>query len=149
MLQNHQNEHKFPTQVSRKSKSKITTEHENPLSVANPFADINLEGLPEGSTNKNESATEKDESSGGGSSKGRVDVRPEKSGRGGKTVTVLGGFSEEISTDTLGKLVFDLKKQFACGGSLKGRTIELQGDLCERVIYELKEMGFRPVRSGG
>ena len=132
--------------MGRKSNTKIPTKHESSLSIANPFADIHLEGLPKDASSEQVQPFAGDTLP---TTRGRVDVRLEKSGRGGKTVTTLRGFSEDITDEALSTLAFDLKKLCACGGSLKGRTIELQGDLCERVIGELKEMGFRAVRAGG
>lgn len=81
--------------------------------------------------------------------KGRVELRREKSGRGGKTVTTLSGFATHLSLAELDQLTFDLKKSCACGGTLKGRTIELQGDVRDRVFLELEQFGFQPVRAGG
>ena len=82
--------------------------------------------------------------------RGRVDVIREKAGRSGKTVTVLRGFSETISAKELNAVALRLKKNCACGGSLKDNcVIELQGDICEKVMRELEKLGFRPVRCGG
>ena len=82
-------------------------------------------------------------------SKGRVDVIREKSGRAGKTVTVLREFPANISNEELEVIALKLKKHCACGGSLKERAIELQGDVCEQVMRELQKLKFRPVRCGG
>lgn len=82
-------------------------------------------------------------------SSGRVEVRREKAGRGGKTVTTLRSFPSHIPVKTLEAMVFDLKKQCACGGTLKGRVIELQGDVRQKVSQILKEHGYEPVRAGG
>ncbi|MFQ3240956.1 MAG: translation initiation factor 1, partial [Lentimonas sp.] len=46
-------------------------------------------------------------------------------------------------------MAFNLKKTCACGGALKGRVIELQGDVCDRVMGELEKLGYKPVRAGG
>ena len=81
--------------------------------------------------------------------KGRVEVRREKAGRGGKTVTTLKDFPSHTSMKTLGLMTSEFKKLCACGGTLKGRVIELQGDVCDQVCDKLKAEGFQPVRSGG
>lgn len=81
--------------------------------------------------------------------KGRVEVRREKAGRGGKTVTTLKAFPKHIPLKTLELMVFEFKKQCACGGTLKGRTIELQGDFCDQVCDKLTADCFQPVRAGG
>ena len=46
-------------------------------------------------------------------------------------------------------MTFELKKICACGGSLKGRIIELQGDVRDRVCQELNARGYQAVRAGG
>ena len=129
-----------------KSKKTIKTEHGEPLSVANPFAGVNFGNLPDIPNSKPDltSAEGKDTRS-----KGRVDVIREKSGRAGKTVTVLRNFSETVSVEELNAMALQLKKQCACGGSLKERTIELQGNVCKQVMPELEKLGFKPVRCGG
>lgn len=134
--------------MGRKSKTKIVTnqEKETFLSVANPFAEISLDNLPDGPGLRPEEASAAVEAS---KSRGRVDVTREKSGRAGKTVTVLSGFSETISPEELNALALKLKRQCACGGSLKEQTIELQGDVCSQVMVELETLGFKPVRCGG
>lgn len=128
--------------MSRKPKSKISTDHQDSLTIANPFAEVNLNNLPKSPPTASNSVIET-------KLKGRVDIIREKSGRAGKTVTVLRGFADVISTEELASLMFQLKKLCACGGSLKERTIELQGDVCEPVMRELEKLKFRPVRCGG
>ena len=133
--------------MKRKAKSKIATDHEGALSQANPFAEINLENLPDGQESKPESDSIITGNKKVGA-KGRVEVTREKSGRAGKIVTVLREFSATISSGELNAIAFELKKQCACGGSLKGRKIELQGDVCKQAMIDLKKRGFMPVRCG-
>ena len=80
---------------------------------------------------------------------GRVEIRREKAGRGGKTVTTLQAFATHLPQSQLERLCYDLKKFCACGGTRKERTIELQGDVRERAFEFLQHLGFAPVRSGG
>ena len=133
--------------MSRKSKSKIAVNHDSSLSAANPFAELNLENLPEGTglmPDQDPVSTKVKRSS----AKGRVEVTREKSGRAGKLVTVLRDFSAEIPLEKLDTIAFELKKQCACGGNVKGRTIELQGDVCKQAMADLEKRGFKPVRCG-
>jgi translation initiation factor 1 len=81
-------------------------------------------------------------------SRGRVDVIRQKAGRGGKTVTVLSGF-KGIGMPELEQIARDLRKACGVGGTLKGSTIEIQGDQCDRALEHLVAAGFRPVRAGG
>lgn len=132
--------------MSARNHNKISTDGGDSLG-ANPFSELEASGLPTGelkarpSTDKQKPTFKK--------SKGRVEVRREKAGRGGKTVTTLKEFPAHIPLTTLDSMTFDLKKICACGGTLKGRVIELQGDVCDRVCKELNTRGFRPVRAGG
>jgi len=80
--------------------------------------------------------------------RGRVDVRRETAGRGGRTVTVISGF-QKISKPELEELVRELQRVCAVGGTLKKGRIELQGDHCDSVTNLLAEKRFRPVRTGG
>jgi translation initiation factor 1 len=78
---------------------------------------------------------------------GKVRVRREVQGRGGKTVTTITGVSG--SEEQLKELAGELKKLCGSGGSLKDRVIEIQGDHCERLIIELASRGYRAIRAGG
>lgn len=83
-----------------------------------------------------------------GRARGRVDVMRQKAGRGGKTVTVVSGF-RGIAGSELEQLARDLRKACGVGGTVKGSTIEIQGDQCDRAVDHLARIGFRPVRTGG
>lgn len=86
---------------------------------------------------------------GGSSSRGRVEVRREKAGRGGKTVTTLKAFTTGNSDADLKRLLKELKQVCACGGVCREREIELQGDLVDRMLEELAARGFQAVKAGG
>jgi len=64
----------------------------------------------------------------------RVDRR-----RFGKAMTVIEGFDSSVDVKALAK---DLKSRLATGGTLKGRSIELQGDHTKKVNEVLSDMGF-------
>jgi len=60
--------------------------------------------------------------------------------RFGKPATVIDGIdSKEVE---LKKVAKQLKEKLACGGTIKGSTIELQGDHRSRVKAVLTELGF-------
>lgn len=60
----------------------------------------------------------------------------------GKKYTIVEGIDEtEIDLKDLTK---KLKNEFACGGTLKNKQIELQGDHKQKVKKVLIEMGFSP-----
>lgn len=132
--------------MSRRGENKVSTEGGDGLS-SDAFASLNLGGLPSAPKKVVEAKPAKKKS--GKGDRGRVEVRREKAGRGGKTVTTLSAFAPSLTIPALEDLTRTFKKKFACGGVLKGRVVELQGDRAESVLAELTALGFRPVRAGG
>lgn len=68
----------------------------------------------------------------------QISVKTEKR-RFGKISTMVSGFDNSVDLKDLAKR---LKAKFACGGTVKNRTIELQGNHKGRVKQILAEMGF-------
>ena len=79
----------------------------------------------------------------------RLEVRREKSGRGGKTVTTVKGFPTHIPQDDFKRMLKGLKSRLGTGGGLRDDQIEIQGDQREVVCDWLTSLGFRPVLAGG
>ena len=127
-------------------KHKIRTVSDDALGP-NPFSALDRSGLLKGEMKP--PVTLPEQKSVKEKSKGRVEVRREKAGRGGKTVTTLKDFPSHIPLNTLEAMTSELKKTCACGGVLKGRVVELQGDVCDRVSVELELRGYQAVRAGG
>jgi len=73
--------------------------------------------------------------------KQRLKVSLDKRNRGGKVVTLIQGFvgTEEDLSD-LGKI---LKNKCGVGGSAKDNEIILQGEIKEKVVKLLTEMGYQ------
>jgi translation initiation factor 1 len=80
--------------------------------------------------------------------RGRVDITREKGGRGGKTVTVVDGFTG-IGLPEKEQLMRKVRAACGCGGTVKAGRIEIQGDQRDTVARVLSEAGFRPVFAGG
>jgi translation initiation factor 1 len=111
----------------------------------NPFGALEASGLPRGIASQPKPAAGtappvKD--------RGRVDIIREKGGRGGKTVTVVEGFTG-IGLPEKERLVKRMRAACGCGGTVKEGRIEIQGDQREAVARILAEAGFRPVFAGG
>jgi translation initiation factor 1 len=70
----------------------------------------------------------------------RLHVTIEKKGRGGKTVTVVTGFTG--TEDDLKELGRMLKSKCGVGGSVKDGEVLIQGELKQRVIELLKTEGY-------
>ena len=67
-------------------------------------------------------------------------LRMEKKGRGGKTVTVVYDLPQNEAF--LKELAQELKRTCGTGGAVAENTIELQGDLRERVREHLAKKGW-------
>lgn len=80
--------------------------------------------------------------------RGRVEIRRQKAGRGGKTVTVVSAFVG-IGLPEKEKLAKQMQKSCGAGGTVKDGNIEIQGDKRPEVARILEEAGFRPVMAGG
>jgi translation initiation factor 1 len=59
--------------------------------------------------------------------------------RYGKQITLVEGIGKGID---IKKVLKELKQRLACGGTLKGNVIELQGGHTEKVKDILKKLGF-------
>lgn len=69
----------------------------------------------------------------------KIKVTTEKK-RYGKIMTLITGFDKEMDIKKISK---ELKNKFACGGTYKDNSIELQGDHKEKVKEILeKDLGF-------
>lgn len=78
---------------------------------------------------------------------GKVRVRCERKGHGGKTVTVISGLP--LAATALTTLAGELKRRCGCGGTIKEGNIEIQGDHAELLLGELLKRGFAAKRAGG
>ncbi len=67
-------------------------------------------------------------------------IRIEKKGRGGKTVTVLNGFTRR--SEELEDLAKRMKKACGAGGTIRDGIIEIQGDCRQSLGLFLKKQGF-------
>ena len=77
-----------------------------------------------------------------------LSIRPEKKGRGGKTVSVIYDFPENAE-DYFKKLTKKLKRECGTGGTYKVDSIEVQGDHREKIKTFLESLGFKVKFTGG
>ena len=67
-------------------------------------------------------------------------LRVEKSGRGGKTVTVV--YDLPNNQTFLKELASELKRACGAGGAVTENTVEIQGDLRDRIRAALQKKGW-------
>jgi translation initiation factor 1 len=73
-------------------------------------------------------------------------LRREK--RNGREVIIIEGFNPGTQVD-FDSLAAELKRTCGTGGTVKGRTIEIQGDHRDDIAKLLLGKGFRSKRAGG
>ena len=78
---------------------------------------------------------------------GIVRVGRETKGRKGKGMTIITGVP--IHPEGLKDLAKTLKQKCGTGGTVKGQTIEIQGDQRDLLIAELQSMGYTVKKAGG
>ncbi len=78
---------------------------------------------------------------------GIVRVGRETKGRKGKGMTTITGVPTH--PDGLKDLAKKLKQKCGTGGTVKGQTIEIQGDHRDLLVAELQSMGYTVKKSGG
>ncbi|OKH19190.1 translation initiation factor [[Limnothrix rosea] IAM M-220] len=76
-----------------------------------------------------------------------VRIQATRSGRKGKTVTVITGFQHAPAT--LAKLTKQLKNKCGAGGTLKDGVVEIQGDRRQQLLEILTQQGYKAKISGG
>ena len=114
----------------------------------NPFGALSSAGLPAAAQSRVGGPTAPKKESLPEKNRGRADVRRETGNRGGKTVTVIDGFTG-IGLPEKEQLAKKMRAACGCGGTVKDGAIEIQGDQRTTVARILTEAGFRPVMAGG
>ena len=77
----------------------------------------------------------------------RVRVGREVTGRGGKGVSVISGLP--LAASDLEALAARLKRLCGAGGAVRDGTIEIQGEHRDRLVAQLRQLGYDAKRSGG
>ena len=129
-----------------RKKQKITLNDTGSLSSANPFAELSREGFPENNAPKSDK--EAVPVSKRKSKPRQVRMRREKTGRGGKEVTVLWDFSGLPDGERV-PLLNTIKKRCGTGGKLLGQTMEIQGDQRDFLTNFLGGHDFNVIWAGG
>ena len=73
---------------------------------------------------------------------GRVVLRRERAHRGGKTVIVIDDFATHLPISVIEKTAKKIRLACGCGGTVKDRAIEIQGDQPGKIRVILEAEGF-------
>lgn len=76
---------------------------------------------------------------------GQVKIRREK--RRGKSLTVV--FETRMSKTTLDGFLKEIRKSCGAGGTIKGDTLEIQGEHRDKVQALFESQGIKVIRAGG
>ena len=74
-------------------------------------------------------------------------IQATRSGRKGKTVTIITGFQHK--PETLSKLLKQLKSKCGAGGTAKDNSIEIQGERKQQLLEIVTKLGYKAKISGG
>jgi translation initiation factor 1 len=126
--------------MSPEPKKKIDTSGpQSPLAgLGNAFAGMNLPDLTPGDT-----ASPTAKSDAPLWKMGRVVLRRETAHRGGKTVVVVDDFATHLPASVIEAVAKKLRAACGCGGTVKERRIEIQGDQPGKVRAILEGEGFQ------
>ena len=135
--------------MARENKRRIATDAAPELRT-NPFAALEIQGRESqkgrGTRPAGPSQHQRPSEPLGPTPTERLLLRRSTAHRGGKTVLVLEGFSTAWTNPKLESLLHDLKTSLGCGGTVKDRALELQGDQPDRLIPLLESRGFTTKR---
>ncbi len=74
---------------------------------------------------------------------GRVVLRRERAGRSGKTVIVVDDFATHLPLSFIENVARTLRAVCGCGGTVRGRAVEIQGDQPAKIRAALEAEGFQ------
>ena len=74
---------------------------------------------------------------------GRIVLRRETARRGGKTVIVIHDFATHLPVSVIETIAKKVRAVCGCGGAVKGRTVEIQGDQPAKIRAVLEAEGFQ------
>ena len=122
--------------MKKKSKTRVET---NP--IATPLAGL-VAAFPGANPSTEASEPQKPAPPEQGWKMGRVLLRRETAHRGGKTVVVVYDFATHLPASIIEKVAKKLRAACSTGGTVKDRSIEIQGEQVAKVRATLEAEGF-------
>jgi translation initiation factor 1 len=104
---------------------------------SNPLANLNLPNLPPGPAPQSELATPQSRWK-----MGRVVLQRDTAHRGGKTVIVIKDFASHLPLSVIETIAKRVRSACGCGGTVRDRRVEIQGDQVARIRGVLEAEGF-------
>lgn len=131
--------------MSRPNKNKISTQAQTGGGLFAAFEGLEMGGLPLGPQTHDltPEKSEKPQEATLPAKLGRVVLRRETAHRGGKCVTVVHDFDPALNDSYIEALGKRLRMACGCGGAVKDRTVELQGEQAAKAREWLIAEGFR------
>jgi translation initiation factor 1 len=109
-----------------------------PQPSSNPLANLNLPNLPPGPSAQPDPTAPQSRWK-----MGRVVLQRETAHRGGKTVIVIKDFASHLPLSVIENIAKRVRSACGCGGTVKDRRIEVQGDQVPRIRAVLEAEGFQ------
>jgi translation initiation factor 1 len=103
----------------------------------NPLANLNLPNLPPGPPEKTDATAPQSRWK-----MGRVVLQRETAHRGGKTVIVIKDFASHLPQSVIETIAKRARSACGCGGTVKERRVEIQGDQVAKIRAVLESEGF-------
>jgi translation initiation factor 1 len=125
----------------RQEKKKIELNPQQPglAGMSAAFANLSL-SLPE---TPEKAVKSGDELNSGPQKTGRVLLRKETAHRGGKIVIIVYDFPPHWSDAKLEALGREMRQAVGCGGTVRDRQIEMQGDQAKKIRSFLEKNGWK------
>ena len=106
--------------------------------LQNPFSALDLQGLPDPAPPEPASGTTDKPPR-----RHRIVLRRETAQRAGRPVIVVSRLPTHLAPPEIDNLCRDARKALGCGGTVREREIELQGDQPEKVRRHFEAQGFQ------
>jgi len=129
--------------MPREEKKRIDTQaaESSRSGLNSAFSNLNLGPLPAGPATP--TVQDAKENPGTVWKLGRVVLRKETAHRGGKTVIVVHDFASHLPASVIEAMAKKLRHQCGTGGTVRGRTIEIQGEQAGKIRAVLEKEGFQ------